>query len=137
MKIAKRVFSHIFLLDCSFKEVKPVCGIRSNTVDNLHHLLIDCDGIEKFEFAKTWAVQSFPLSKVFYYRTVHGFHIIVDTHHGFSYTAYILLECGFADINYVINGIRRGYWFLEVKNKDVANELEKHDFLYMVIERSM
>ncbi|MEM2567458.1 MAG: hypothetical protein QXH20_03185 [Candidatus Bathyarchaeia archaeon] len=112
-------------------KVKKALGIMSRTrLGRKHYLILDFDGkneppLDAIPFLKTRYV----------YRTRHGWHVITDYPVSFRDFAIRALELG-ADPVWVGIGLKRGYWYLEVKNKSVLKKLMRDKrFRFMVIER--
>jgi len=120
------------ILEIRAKRLREAIGIASfNRFDrNLHHALFDIDGgtkqlMEALDyinlFYEEWSV----------HKTPNGFHVVTyDKPTSFLDCANILMNCPNIDFTYVIVGLKRGYWFLETRDKIVG------PFTYMKIERT-
>ena len=108
MKLSFRLFNRRLLFLFRAFKTRTAIGIKS-TVPNSdkHILLFDIDDGSKFAFAYLQWIKK-PLA---WYRSPHGFHLIVFEPFSLIDAAKHLLD--YCDKDYVACGLRRGYWFLE------------------------
>ncbi|MEM3423720.1 MAG: hypothetical protein QXE51_04070 [Nitrososphaeria archaeon] len=104
-------------------------GIISRTKKGRNHFLIlDFDG-KKPDLRKIPKVE-------YFYKTKHGWHVITSQVVSFRKFVKLALDLG-ADPKWVGIGLKRGYWFIEIKDKNVLRKLLRDGrYRFMRIERA-
>ena len=117
------------------KNIRYAVGVMSKTKTGGHFLILDFDDVKRKKVLDVVKRLKRECDFVVYYKTEHGYHVITNKRVRFREFAIKALQLG-ADSVWVGIGLKRGYWFLEVKRKELLPELEKRGFRLMVIERT-
>jgi hypothetical protein len=117
------------------KGIRKAVGIMSRTKSGGHYLILDFDNVKRKIVDRAVDYLKKRANFVTFYRTTHGYHVISDLKVGYREFAIRALQLR-ADPVWVGIGLKRGYWFLEVKKKELLPELERRGFRLMVIERT-
>jgi hypothetical protein len=100
-----------------------------------HYLMLDCDAVPRAKVRKVVELlKSEGCKFIVWYKTKHGYHIITKKVVSYREFAVEALSLG-ADPVWVGIGLKRGYWFLEVRRRRFLPLLRKEGFRLMVIER--
>jgi hypothetical protein len=120
------------------KNIRYAVGImsRRSRGSGKHYLILDFDAVDVSRVRKVVELLKAEGCKfVVYYKTKHGYHVITKKVVSYREFAIRALELG-ADAVWVGIGLKRGYWYLEVKRKKLLPLLKREGFRLMVIERT-
>jgi hypothetical protein len=116
--------------------IRWALGITSHVKNSTkHYFLLDLDRVPYRKVLKIVSELRKKCDFVVYYRTAHGYHVITNLKVSYREFAIKALQMG-ADPVWVSFGLRRGYWFLELKRHKLLQVLERKGYRFMVIERA-
>ena len=129
-----RAFNHLFL--AYHYKVSKVLGISSKIPEsNCHNLLFDVDNVEEKDFGRImhYFVHHYNRNPFTWYRSNNGFHFIVFKPQTWRQTLKEMVGNPYVDLNWAALGIKRGYFFLQTRERVSAPE--GHALTYMRVDR--